>query len=159
MLDSVLSAVKALLIDAGITAVREFPDVELQHKAVPIVCVGVKKCAVTPPGWGDYLGLTGAGAEVYGARAELSLGLDVYAPAPEDCARTYEAISDAFGFAPPGLKLRSLSCGETKCDGDTGLFVSRCEADCLALLERQQTAEPGEFTDFVLRGVMDKHEC
>jgi hypothetical protein len=159
MLDTVLDAAAGLLTSAGITAIREYPAAPLEKPDAPVVCVGVKSCSVTPAGWGDYMGSRengGAVTEVYGVRLELVIGLDIYAPAAAGCADCFENVSRAFDAAPSGLKIRALVCGETEPDELTELYRCRCEAHCLAVMERTSTDGGTEFTDFVLRGVLNK---
>ena len=157
MLDTVLDAVTAMLKNAGVTAVREYPGEILERPAAPTVCVGVKSGKSLPAGMGDYLGtenVNGAVREVYGTKLELVVGLDVYSPEAAGCAACFESISSAFAAPPDGLKLRALVCGETEPDEVTELFRCRCEAHCLAVLTRTVSEDGAEFTDFVLRGVL-----
>lgn len=160
MVEAVLTAVTSALTDAGLNAQRQFPDAALCRGSGALVCVGVKQSRLLSAGCGEYLGrrtVDGAPREVYGWRLEGVLALDIYSPegsGPALCQSCFEALSSALAVLPSGLRQRELRCGETVWDESTGMFLCRCELSVLALLTREESAEDGVFTDFVLRGVM-----
>ena len=58
---------------------------ERERLTRPTAVVSVRKCQVGPAGFQDYLGEqfdkdSGQWRELYGRKAELTLGLDLYAP-------------------------------------------------------------------------------
>lgn len=163
MLDTVLDAVVAALTAAGLSALRQFPESEADRAAVA-VCVGLKRNRLVSAGAGDYMGEKTEGgvvSEVYGYRMEPVLALDVYSPddgenGADGCMKAAALIAAALPDFPSGIRPRELSCGETAYDGITEMFHMPAELGCSAFLTREMNAETGEFTDFVLRGVINK---
>lgn len=162
MLDAVLDAVVTALCGAGLAALRQFPDSELDRDSGPVVCVGLKSNKLVSSGAGDYMGEKtdgGTVSEVYGFRMEPVIALDVYSPddgenGAEGCVGTAEAVSAALPEFPSGLKVRELVCGETAFDGATEMFHMPVALSCAAFLTREMNGETGEFSDFVLKGVL-----
>ena len=93
--------------------------------------------------------------ELYGRRAKLTFGLDIYAPGKNgaaECQETFERMADALrNGAPLGLNLESLSRGEDRFDETLGLFCCPAEAVCDAFLYAVAD-EGGAFLDFEVRG-------
>lgn len=162
MTDTVLDAIVASLADAGIDAVRAYPNAALSRSRGPVVCVGMRSNRLLSPGMGDYLGqraAPGAVSELYGLRAECAAALDIFSPddaafGAAGCVRCAEAVSSALAALPSGLRLRALRLGETEFDGETGMFRMTAEMDFTAFLVREMNADTGEFTDFTLKGVL-----
>ena len=79
-----------------------------------------------PAGFQDYLGErydpeAGRWEELYGRRAKLTFGLDLYAPERAQGDQALQTAFDALAGAlhregPPGMRLLELSCGETEYD-------------------------------------------
>ncbi|UQT48381.1 hypothetical protein M5E87_28060 [Flavonifractor plautii] len=60
---------------------------------------------------------TGRWQELYGRRAALTFGLDLYGTSAAELQKAYDRMAEAFQWeGPPGLALRELSCGETEFD-------------------------------------------
>ena len=69
----------------GVAAEPAWSGRERTALAGPKAVVSVRKCQVGPAGFQDYLGErfdkdSGQWRELYGRKAELTLGLDLYAP-------------------------------------------------------------------------------
>ena len=162
MLDAVLDAVVTALRAAGLCALRQFPEGEIDRKSGPLVCVGLKSNKLVSSGAGDYMGERRSGgtvSEVYGFRMEPVIALDIYSPddgenGAEGCIETAEAVGAALPGFPSGLKMRELLCGETAFDGATEMYHMPVELSCAAFLTREMNGETGVFTDFVLKGVL-----
>lgn len=163
MLDVIVDAVVDILGRAGLQAVREYPRTLLDPEQGPVVCVGVKSSKLLSAGAGEYLGLRetaeGGVTELYGLRLELVLTLSIFSPCDEQngaagCARCFTQVSDALGELPSGLRSRALVCGVTQPDSLTEMFRCDCELHCAAYLTAEADEETGEFTDFVLKGVL-----
>jgi hypothetical protein len=161
MLDAVLDAVVSALTAAGVNAVRQFEPSEAGRDCA-VVCVGLKSNRLVSAGAGDYMGEKTEGgvvSEVYGFRMEPVIALDIYSPddgvsGAQGCLSVAEAISAALEDFPSGIKSRALIYGETRFDGATEMFHLPAELCCAAFLTREMNAETGEFTDFVLKGVL-----
>lgn len=160
MLDSVVSATVAALNKAGIEAVEAYPKRELCCLGGALVCVGVRSAKGLPAGFGGYLGLgvdpvTGKSEELYGARCEIELALDVYAGAGAgagECTRCAGRIPAALGDLPEGIKISSLSFGAAAPEVGTGLFKCSGVLAGTAYFIAREMDEDGVFSDFILRG-------
>lgn len=162
MLESVVSAVIRALGAVGLEAVGAYPKRELCHRESPLVCVGVKSARGLPAGFGAYLGLgvdpvTGLGEELYGARCELEISLDIYAwpgaeNGAEECMRCAGLVGRSLGELPEGIRISSVSFGQAGFDGETGMFRCSGAVSGAAYFVARAADGDGGFTDFILRG-------
>lgn len=146
----------------GVRAVTAWPGQPRKEPEQPLVVVSLRGCRAASPGFQDYLGehfntASGRWEERYGKRAELTFGLDIYAPEKEDglaVQTAFDALAEALILGTPeGMDLREFSCGQTVRDGERRLLKRPVEAVCTALLWATEDAG-GEFIDFELRGVV-----
>lgn len=158
MTDTILDTLTACLTEAGVPAVRAWPETKLDTDSA-CVCVGLKSCKASGSGMGEYLGVRQASGgseetELYGVRMEIEIALTVFAPTAAACASALDLLSAALDLLPSGLKAQALICTETKPDKTAGMF--RCEAVLCAqaYFVAESNAESGEFLDFELRGVL-----
>ncbi len=158
MIDSVIEEVVAALRDKGLRAVKAFRRQELLARESALVCVSAKSVRALPAGFGSYLGLgadpvTGRTGELYGARVELELALDIFAGAGADeCTLCAGEIPAALGGLPEGIKVSALSFGAAAPDGETGLFKCSGVLAGTAYFIARELDEDGVFSDFILRG-------
>ena len=146
----------------GVRAVTAWPAVPKTEQAEPVVVVSLRGCKAGPAGFQNYLGdrfdgETGRWEERYGRRAELTFGLDIYAPERGD-GESLQAAFDALAGVlllngPEGMELKELSCGETARDGESRRLKRPVEAVFVLCLSAVVDAG-GIFTDFELRGVV-----
>lgn len=146
----------------GVNAVTAWPMSPRREWEEPVVAVSLRGCKAGPAGLQNYLGdrfdeETGRWEEKYGRRAELTFGLDIYAPEKGD-GEAVQAAFDALAGAlilggPEGLEVQSFSCGQTVRDGGSRRLKRPAEAVCIAYLCAVSDAGGG-FTDFELRGVV-----
>ena len=144
----------------GVNAITAWPEGERQEVAAPVVVVSLRSCQAGPAGFQNYLGErynegTGLWEELYGRKAQLTFGLDIYAPARGDGADiqgAFDTLAAALtGDGPEGLTVQEFSCGETEYDPKARLQKRKAEAVCEAWL--YAVAQPGEvFLEFELRG-------
>ena len=144
----------------GIDAVCAYPEERRTRRSGPVAAVSLRACQGGPGGFQDYLGErydadSGQWQELYGRKAELTFGLDLYAPQGCGAAGIQEAF-DRMAEAlrregPPGLSLQELSCGETEFDQGAGLYHRKVEAVCQGYLYAVAD-EGGTFLDFIVRG-------
>ena len=163
MLDDVIDAICNVLSAAGINAAAQYPSAALVRDDAPMICVGIKNTKMLSPGCGDYLGMktdeNGNTSEVYGLRMELELGLDIYASYDQSdgasaCLACFGEAVQALSQLPGGIRLKSLECGVPEPDSSSDMFKCRCGLKCTAYFMREEQEDTGEFTDFVLRGVL-----
>lgn len=146
----------------GVRAVAAWPGEPRKEPEEPVVVVSLRGCRAGSSGFQDYLGerfnaASGHWEERYGKRAELTFGLDVYAPEKGGGRAVQKTFDDLAGAlilgAPEGMELREFSCGQTARDPERRLLRRPVEAVCAALLWAVEDAG-GEFIDFELRGVV-----
>lgn len=145
----------------GVPAVTAFPAALRREETAPVAVVSLRGCRTGSSGFQNYLGdryleETGRWEERYGHRAELTFGLDLYAPERGDgeaLQRAFDALAGALlTGGPEGMELKELSCGETVRDGDSRR-LKRPVAAVFTLYLTAAVDAGGVFTDFELRGV------
>lgn len=161
-IDVVISGVCAALKAAGVpAAVTSFPFGGKKRHTKPIAAVSVKSGSAISSGFAEYLGEyldveTGGYYELYGKRLELTVGIGIYSPPDEQhgaiaCPKLFSDIAAAVTRLPAGLRVKEISCTETRFDEDVGLFLCEAELSCAAHLYAR-AEEEGEFLDFRLKG-------
>lgn len=148
----------------GVEAETAWSDQPRTEKQSPVTVVSLRSCEAGAAGFQDYLGEryneeTGLWEELYGKRAELTLGLDLYAGRGTDGAelqRAFDALTDALAQGgPAGMEVRSFSCGETEYDQRAGRMKRSAQAVCEVWLYAAVWPE-GEFLEFEVRGGMKR---
>lgn len=148
------------LTEQGVHAVTAWPAGERKGVERPVTVVSLRACRGEDAGFQNYLGEryneeTGLWEEVYGRKATLTFGLDLYAPArgeDSDLQAAWENVAAALSRGEPEeMHLISFSCGETEYDSAARLRKRKGEAVCQVWL--YALARDGVlFTDFILRG-------
>lgn len=166
MLESVISAVVDALDGSGLGAERAYRRQRLCRREGTLICVSVLKAKGLPAGLGAYLGTavdpgTGRSEELYGARCEMEIGLDIYAAADAEngaaeCMRCADLIAPALGALPEGIKLSALSFDQAVPDAETGRFVCHGIMTASAYFIARSREDEGGFTDFILRGTVER---
>ena len=148
------------LRERGVDARAAWPAGDRERVTGPVAVVSLRGCRTERAGFQDYLGErfnreTGLWEEVYGRKAEITFGLDLYAPAEADGAElqaAFEALAAALAVGgPEGLTVKELSCGETAYDKESRLLKRPVQLACLAWVYAAAGAD-GLFTDFIIRG-------
>lgn len=161
-LKSVRRVMADYLCERGVPAVTAWPAGRRQEREEPLVVVSIRGCKVGAASFQNYLGehydeRTGRWEERYGRKAELTIGLDIYAPERGDGACVQDAFDALAGVlisgAPDGLDLREFSCGQTVRDEESRRLKRPVEAVCTAWLCAVSNTG-GAFSDFELRGVV-----
>lgn len=159
-LDKLREAVAEFLRGQGVDAVTAWGVENRTQRKAPVVVISLREVQGGPAGLGDYLGErldpdTGRWEELYGKRAKITLGLDIYAPegaGEAGCAAAFARLSEALAEGrPEGLAVEELSCGETAFDRDAGVFRCPVRMACRVFLFARMTQD-GAFTDFEVRG-------
>ena len=161
-LERIRQAMADYLNGKGVRAITAWPDAPRAEGEEPVVVVSLRGCRVGPAGFQNYLGerfdeASGRWEERYGKRAELTFGLDIYAPEKgggEAVQETFDALAGALLLGgPQGMDLREFSCGATVWDAQRRRLRRPVEAVCAAWLCAAADAGGG-FVDFELRGVL-----
>ncbi len=141
MLEEIAAGIAQALQDAGINAVTAFSTAGLEADE-PLVCVGLRGARLSSSGLGNYIGVCsedGKLREMYGEKAELTLALDIYSPAPESekCTMLADTVRGALRGLD-GVSLTEFSLGEIKYDSDSRMLLSRCTASAAVYLVREK---------------------
>ena len=148
------------LKERGVQAFAAWPAGERPVQEGALVVVSLRGCQAGPAGFQHYLGErydrdSGQWQELYGRKVQVTFGLDLYAPRESGaagCQTLFDNLAEALAAGgPEGLKLHTLSRGETAFDRETGLFHCPAEAQCGAWLYAVAD-EGGTFLDFEVRG-------
>ena len=159
-LDRIREHMTAFLTARGVQAVAAWPGQGRRRLSGPVAAVSIRACEGGPSGFRDYLGErydrdSGQWLELYGRKVQVTFGLDLYAPRESGaagCQTLFDNLAEALAAGgPEGLKLHTLSRGETAFDRETGLFHCPAEAQCGAWLYAVAD-EGGTFLDFEVRG-------
>lgn len=159
-LDRMRACMTDCLRQAGVLAVTAWGPGERKDWREAVVAVSLRACRGEPAGFKDYLGerynaQAGRWEELYGRKAKLTFGLDIYAPGRDGaakCQTAFDRVADALqNGGPAGLSLGELSHGEIAYDRELGLFHCPAEAVCGAYLYAVAD-EGGSFLDFEVRG-------
>lgn len=159
-LEELREATAEFLRAQGIPAVTAWNDTPRTRRDEAVAVVSLREVRGGPAGLRDYLGErydedTGRWEELYGKRAALTLGLDLYAPerlGESACAALFARLSEVLADGgPEGLAVQELSCGETVFSAAEGRFRCPVQAVCQVYLYAEAD-EKGEFTDFKVRG-------
>ena len=144
----------------GVPAFTAFPASPRTEGEEAAAAVSLRRCRVEPSGFQNYLGErfepeTGRWEERYGRKAELTFGLDLYAPERGDgevLQRAFDALAGALlAGGPEGMDLVELSCGQIARDGERRRLMRPVEAVFTTYL-CAVSGVGGGFTDFELRG-------
>ena len=96
--------------------------------------------------------------EVYGMQLDLTLSLDIYAPARMGAAGCDGALETLHQVVlqglPSGLKPRELKWEEAVWDPDTAMFLRRGSLTCDAYFTATISEDGLLLSDFILKGVV-----
>lgn len=144
----------------GVNARVAWPMEERTRLAEPVAVVSLRGCQAGAVGFQDYLGerlnqSTGHWEELFGKRAELTFGLDLYAPLSVGEAglqSTLDVLSQALAQGgPEGLDIREFAWEDTGWDQNGRLLKRAGRAVCQVYLYAAREPD-GEFIDFEIRG-------
>lgn len=159
-LDTLREDLAAFLRGKGLDAVTAWNHECRTRLLNPVVAVSLRAVQGGPAGLMDYLGErldpdSGRWVELYGKRAKLTFGLDIFAPpsaGEAGCAAAFARLSDALtGSKPAGLAVQELSCGETAFDQSARLLHCPAQMTCCVFLFAISLHD-GQFSDFHVRG-------
>ncbi len=158
-MDTMRGYVAEYLNDCGLHAVTAWQSEKRQANDGTVVAVSMRKCSLHAGGFRNYLGErqnseTGRWEELYGQAAEMTLGLDIYAPyaSGEDAIeRTFDQLVGCLGDGC-GLKLEEISCKETEYDVSDRLLKRAVEAVCRVYLIATVDEDNVEFMKFEVKG-------
>ena len=148
------------LKERGVQAFAAWPAGERPVQEGALVVVSLRGCQAGPAGFQHYLGerydeRTGLWQELYGRKAALTFGLDLYAPRGQGdvgIQTAFDQVVQAFAQgAPQGLAASSAWPGRRRLSLRRPPPERPAPVVCQAYL--YAAAQPGGlFTDFELRG-------
>ena len=154
-------ALCAALERAGLQAETAFASERAAARESAVAVVGLRRGESRGGGLSSYLGRRQEGSrwrEVYGLRMELTLSLDLYAPAElgtEGCDRALETLHQVMlEGLPSGLRHKELCWEEAAWDQETAMFLRRGSLRCEAVFTAQAEEDNELVTDFILKGVV-----
>ena len=159
-LEQIRALLCGYLAEHGVNAVLAWEGGERQRPEQAVTVVSLRSCQAGPAGFRDYLGerfneTTGLWEELYGRKAQLTFGLDLYAPAGSsegELQREFQKVVQTLTLgSPEGLEVQEISCEKTEYDEAARLLKQSARAVCGAYLYAAEQEE-GEFLDFELRG-------
>lgn len=165
-LDTIRETMAAFLREQGLDAVCAWPEKNRTGGGGAVVAVSLRACQGGPAGFQDYLGErynqeAGRWEELYGRKISLTFGLDLYAgrgaaAGAAEIERAFDRLTQAFAQGgPTGIRLLTLSRGESGFDQNAGRFQCAAEAVCEGFLYAVAD-EAGAFLDFEVRGVPER---
>ncbi|MDO4813236.1 MAG: hypothetical protein Q3995_06960 [Eubacteriales bacterium] len=166
-IQQVRTAVVNAIGSAGVTAITAYSMEELKKYASAVAAVGTREVSITRCGTSEYLGqrydaVRGTVREVYGRSMELSLSLDIFvsrAVGANACEETAETVTQVMMTALPcGLRTQELRWEQVQWDKTYGMFRLAGTAKYEAYFTAESAGDPTEFTDFILRGVVQNHD-
>ena len=113
-LEKISQEMAKYLSGRGVPAVTAFPAAPRREETQPVAVVSLRGCKAASSGFQNYLGEryqeeTGRWEERYGHRAELTFGLDLYAPERGDGEALQKAFDTLAGVllldGPEGMEL------------------------------------------------------
>ena len=160
-MEQLCRAMADYLTSCGMPAATACPS-SLRREEGPVAVVSLRGCQAESAGFQDYLGErlneeTGLWEEVFGKKARITFGLDLYASEKGDgrqLRQAFDLLAQALILGgPEGLRVEEFSCGQTEYDEESRRLWRPVQAVCAVYL--RAAAQPsGEFVDFELRGVV-----
>ena len=143
-LDTIRETMARYLNENGVAAITAWPEENRARPQGAVAAVSLRACEGENAGFQNYLGErynqeSGRWEELYGRRVTLTFGLDLYAG------------TGGTEGGPDGLKIKSLSCGETDYDRTADRYRCPAEAVCEAFLYAVAD-EGGTFLEFEVKG-------
>lgn len=160
-IETVIEKIKSEIAGAGIPAsVTGWQGKQKYRYDQPVISVSVGKTTGTDAGFSGYIGLEydeekDTYVELYGKKLDMTLILDIFAPADEkggvSCSEVFAALAAVLGDIGGGIKIREISCGDVSYDRDTDMYKCRAEANFTAYLYAK-AQDDTEFLTFTLKG-------
>lgn len=164
-IDTVIGAVCDALCEYGVPAVMTaYPSSARERFTSPVATVGLGGGSGVSSGFSEYMGIRfdevkQTYAEVYGKRLELTLSVGIWSPKDAEygaaaCHAIFGDLVAALPALPNGIRVRELTCGETRFDRSAGMFRLGAELKLTAFLYAEKT-DDAEILDFTLRGTVN----
>ena len=161
-LDTIRETMARYLNENGVAAITAWPEENRARPQGAVAAVSLRACEGENAGFQNYLGErynqeSGRWEELYGRRVTLTFGLDLYAgtggtEGEKQVRAAFDRMAEALHRGgPDGLKIKSVSCGETDYDRTADRYRCPAEAVCEAFLYAVAD-EGGTFLEFEVKG-------
>lgn len=158
-MEELIRALIKKLTDAGLTAVRAFPEGMMPRLTKAVTAVGIREVKSAGAGAYAYLGMradeAGVLRAVYGRRLEAEAFLQVWCPrviGGKTCMDTAEQALSALSEQGGGVRIEALTMGPCVYDAGSDCFQCMLTAKTQAYLYAVCNEDETEFTDFILKG-------
>lgn len=141
----------------GLPAVTAWPEERRRASGACVAAVSLRALESGPAGYQDYLGErfnedSGQWEEVYGRRASLTFGLDLYAPTAKEAAAALERLGEILdGGGPEGMSPAGFSAGECVYQSESRRYFCPVQAR-FQVWTVAAAREDGAFLDFEIKG-------
>lgn len=158
-MDELIAALLRALKNAGITAVKAFPEGVMPKLSGPVTAVGIQEMKSAANGAYTYLGMQadaeGTVRALYGRQLETEAYLQVYCPRSiggRACMAESERVAALLAGMAGGVQIGSFSVGPCSYDAVSDCFRCTITAKARAYLYALANDDETEFTDFILKG-------
>lgn len=153
-----MQAFLSALEGAGLTAVRQQPQLRLPVISAPVTAVGLAGAKGAEEAFFEYLGeleQNGGTVSLFGRRLEADVTLTVYCPkrlGGQRCVQEADAVCALLSGNPGGIRFAGFSVEPCRYEPESDLFCCRITAQARAYLYALANEDETEFTDFILKG-------
>lgn len=158
-MDELIAALVRALENAGMRAVRAFPEGAMPKLTQPVTAVGLGAIVNEACGGWQYLGMwtdeNGRTQTRYGRELAAEALLHVYCPRQlggRACMAEAEKAAAMLAEPVDGVRITEFSVGPCGFDGKSDCFRCTLTAKTRAYLYVATNEDETEFTDFVLKG-------
>ena len=158
-MDELIAALVRTLRQAGLAAVKAFPEGLLPKLEGPVTAVGIQEMKSGGNGAYVYLGMqtdeNGTNRALYGRALEMEAFLQIYCPrrlGGRACMEESEKAAQVLSQPVGGVQIESFSVGPCSYDAGSDCFRCTLTAKTRAYLYALANDDETEFTDFILKG-------
>lgn len=158
-MERLIEAVIALLREAGVCAVRAFPQGAMPELAAPCTAVGLRQAKSAGRAVYRYLGVEertdGVLTPLYGRALEAEVFLQIFSPrrlGAAQCMQERERVTAALARPSQIVRLGALTVGTCEYQAESDCFVCGLTVEAEAYLYALTNEEESAFTDFILKG-------
>ena len=153
-----MQAFLSALEGAGLTAVRQQPQLRLPVLSAPVTAVGLAGAKGAEEAFFEYLGeleQNGGTVSLFGRRLEADVTLTVYCPkrlGGQRCVQEADSICALLSGHLDGIRFAGFCVEPCRYEPESDLFRCGICAQARAYLYALPNEDETEFTDFILKG-------
>lgn len=157
-MDELIAALIRALKQAGVTAVKAYPEGVMPKLEGAVTAVGLRAMKNAEQGW-SYLGMRkkadGSSAAFYGRSVEAEAEMRVYCPrriGGRVCMAEAEKAAAVLAAPIGGIRIEAFSVGACAYEPKSDCFCCTLTAKTQAYVYAAANEDETEFTDFILKG-------